>query len=108
MAVIHVIQKEIYGSLDQLTIKWEDGVGGTTSRLKPFLKPAGMLQGLDIPNPTALTAQWEAPSLACPELAYLGLFDLIVEASERAQCLAGRELLEAEGWGGGAGFSGEA
>lgn len=51
MAVIHVIQEEIYGSLDQLTIKWEDGVGGTTSRLKPFLKPAGMLQGLDIPKP---------------------------------------------------------
>lgn len=48
MAVIHVILKEIHGSLDQLTIKWEDGVGG---RLKPFRKPAGMLQGLDIPNP---------------------------------------------------------
>lgn len=64
--------------------------------------------GLTYPTPPALTAQQEAPSLASPELAYLGLFDLIVEASGLAHCLAGRELLDAEGWGGGAGFSGEA
>lgn len=41
-----------------------------------------MLLGLDIPNPTCpISAQLEAPSLACPEPACLGLFDLIVEAS---------------------------
>lgn len=45
----------------------------------PPLKPAGILLGLDIPTPPNLTAQREAPSLASPELAYLGLFDLIVE-----------------------------
>lgn len=60
------------------------------------------------PTPPALIAQQEALSLACPELDYFELFDLIVEAIMLAQCLAGRELLEAEGWGGGAGLTAEA
>ncbi|XP_029312601.1 retinoic acid receptor alpha-A [Cottoperca gobio] len=51
----------------------------------------GCSLGLAYPTPPALTAQREAPSLASPEVAYLGLFDLIVEESELARCLAGRE-----------------
>lgn len=89
----------MHGNLGQLTLKNEEGKEELQQGWKPFsllplppsLKPAGMLLGLDIPNPTCPHCSAGSSITGFPELAYLGLFDLIVEASKLARCLAGRE-----------------
>lgn len=73
----------MHGNLCQLTANGREEKEDFSPCITPnSLKPAGMLLGLDIPNPTCPECAAGSFITVSPELTYLGLFDLTVEVSE--------------------------